>query len=173
MRFGIDVGDSIKELTKDIENKEREINVATARSYLKFSKWAERKIIEILYRESGLTKEVIDSNKRSIVKYGKNKLGEYTTIWIGLDGINVGLIGDAEETKEGVKVSGLCVYNDAFIIKRYGGKVYRRKTKNPFPITSVRHNFQKKFISSISVFERNALKKFENIMEEELKNAVN
>lgn len=106
---------------------------AAARAVRKAAKWTAGQASKIVGAELRLQQRLI---RKRLVLFRKSD-GMEQKIWLGLNAIAARRLGQARQTARGVTV-GRHSFDRAFIIDRFGGGIYRRKTVDRVPLTLVK-----------------------------------
>lgn len=106
---------------------------AAERAVRKAAKWTGGQAAKVTGAELKLQQRLIRQRLRTFRKGD----GTEQKIWLGLNAIAVRRLGQARRTQRGVQV-GRHFFEKAFVIDKFGGGIYRRKTADRFPLSLVK-----------------------------------
>ncbi len=107
MQLDIDLDGPLSALTAELAAAPEKVNLALNRTLRRLSRYAERQVLRVLSRQTGITQASLKQMGRirvSLQRPGERRSDGYRlVIWIGLDDIPAHYLGKPVETKHGVR----------------------------------------------------------------------
>lgn len=124
---------ALQRLTDGFALSESAVRGAARRAVAKATKWTQMTASRKISAELRVAQKVMRSRLRTYVK----GTGEERKVWLGLNSLAASRLGSPRQTRSGVQV-GRHQLPGAFIVRKYGGGVYRRTGAARFPIELVK-----------------------------------
>lgn len=106
---------------------------AADRAVRQAARWTGGQAVKVVGAELKLQQRLIRQRLRTFRKGD----GAEQKVWLGLNAVAARRLGQARQTARGVQV-GRHFFDKAFVIRKFGGGIYRRKTVDRFPLSLVK-----------------------------------
>lgn len=155
--------DELNKLIAPLNMTREAANAAAKRATRKMAKWTELTALRTMSSQMRIEQKLL--RKRFRIYAEKNGLEQ--KLWIGLNAFAAKRLGKPTKSGSGIKV-GTHFFDNAFVIKKYGGGVYQRSSADRYPLELSKIEIDAEAAAAIRSALRGAETRMLELMRQEL-----
>jgi uncharacterized protein with FMN-binding domain len=141
---------------------EHQIKAAARRAVTKTTRWVMAQAKRLLRSKTQMNLGAIRS------RLGEFRKTEFSRkVWMGLNAVPANAFGKPTQTASGVRV-GKRNFDGAFVIRKFNDGVYKRRTKDRFPLEKVTVNIEKESTDVFNQIKKEADARFIKVLMQEI-----